>query len=519
MMQTNSKSLPMLLAGMMADPSRLEDINVLGLTLDSRQVQKGYLFFSLSLNGNQRTSYLKQALTLGASVVLFDVKEQLTEEEILALEHANVSAHQIKNLAEKVSEIAARFYGHPSMAMTIIAVTGTNGKTSVTQFIAQSLELLAQPCGVIGTLGTGRVNQLQTTGMTTPDPIRVQAALTEFYQQNIKYVVIEASSHALEQGRLNSVDIDVAVLTNLSRDHLDYHQDMASYAAAKKRLFDCATIKTVVINSDDEFGQQLMTSLLERNNVNLVSYSRRENKIQNIITLQANAIETTLDGLAFNLVYKTEQATIKSPLIGRFNIDNLLAVAGSLLAIAIPFDEVAKVLVQCQSVDGRMQRYGNKQQPQVVIDFAHTPDALEQALVSLRTHLSNNGLLWCVFGCGGDRDTGKRPLMGSIAELNADRIVLTDDNPRSEIPAVIVQDILSGIKDLSKAYVEHNRKLAITYAISQSKSKDIILIAGKGHEQYQEVLGVKHPFNDASVVKEVLLAANDAHQLLQGAES
>ena len=518
MMQTNSKSLPMLLAGMMADPSRLEDINVVGLTLDSRQVQKGYLFFSLSLNGNQRTSYLKQALTLGASVVLFDAQQKLAEEEILALEHANVLAHQIKNLAEKVSEIAARFYGHPSMAMTVIAVTGTNGKTSVSQFIAQSLEILDLPCGVIGTLGVGRVNQLHSTGMTTPDPIYVQATLAEFCQQNIKYVVIEASSHALEQGRLNSVDIDIAVLTNLSRDHLDYHQDMVSYAAAKKRLFDCATIKTVVINSDDEFGQQLMTSLLERNNVNLMSYSSRENKTQSI-TLQADAIETTLDGLAFNLVYQNEQAMIKSPLIGRFNIDNLLALAASLLAIAIPFEDVEKVLVQCQSVDGRMQRYGNKQQPQVVIDFAHTPDALEQALVSLRAHLSNNGLLWCVFGCGGDRDTGKRPLMGNIAELNADRIVLTDDNPRSEIPAVIVQDILSGIKDLSKVYVEHNRKLAITHAISQSKSKDIILIAGKGHEQYQEVLGVKHPFNDASVVKEVLLAANDAHQLLQGAES
>jgi len=474
------------------------------------------MFISLSANTEQQASHIEQALTLGAVVVLFDANQGLSEQEILALAGNNIKAYPIKKLAEKASEIAARFYGHPSLAMTVIAVTGTNGKTSVSQFIAQSLEFLGLPCGVVGTLGVGRLNHLQTTGMTTPDPISLQAALADLCQQAVKYVVIEASSHALEQGRLNSVDVDVAVLTNLSRDHLDYHQDMAHYAAAKQRLFEMEHLKTAVINSDDDFGKALITRLAAKNELTLMTYSSLD---LDLVSLQAQAVQATVDGLTFKLVNGSSSASIQSGLLGRFNVDNLLAAAASLLAINLSFDDVAAALAHCHSVDGRMQCYGGKQQPQIVIDFAHTPDALEQALKSLRVHLTHEGQLWCVFGCGGDRDTGKRAVMGRIAEHYADKIVLTDDNPRSETPAVIVHDILSGIKQPQNVHIEHDRQLAIFYVITQAKSADIVLLAGKGHEQYQEVAGVKHPFSDAVVVQDILRAANDATQSLQRSKS
>jgi UDP-N-acetylmuramoyl-L-alanyl-D-glutamate--2,6-diaminopimelate ligase len=511
MMVTNKQSLSMLLAGMMTDPSVLGDLTLTGLTLDSRQVQCGNLFISLSVNKEQRALYIKQAVTLDAIVILFDASNVLSEQEMVALSQKNVKAYPIKKLADKAGEIAARFYGHPSLAMTVIAVTGTNGKTSVSQFIAQSLEFLGFPCGVIGTLGVGRLDDLQSNGMTTPDPISLQAALAAFYQQAIKYAVIEASSHALEQGRLNSVDIDVAVLTNLSRDHLDYHQDMVSYAAAKQRLFDMSNLKIAVINSDDDFGMSLMTHLAANKDITVISYSSQG---KNGMSLQAQAIEATSDGVNFELIGDSSSAQIQSSLLGRFNVDNLLATAASLLAINVSFDEVIRALVQCHSVKGRMQCYGGDQQPHLVIDFAHTPDALEQALKSLRVHLANDGQLWCVFGCGGDRDVGKRAVMGQIAEHYADRIVLTDDNPRSEMPATIVNDILSGIKEQQKVYVEHDRKLAITYVITHANDSDMVLVAGKGHEEYQEIAGVKNPFSDALVVKQILLASNDATESL-----
>ncbi|HDY85395.1 hypothetical protein LCGC14_0551210 [marine sediment metagenome] len=512
MIVTNKQSLPLLLAGMLADPSILADFVVTGLTLDSRRVQSGDLFISLSSDNDQRRLYLEQALTLGAQSVLFDATQALSEQELKVLTDAHVEAYPIKKLADKVGEIAARFYGHPSLAMTVIAVTGTNGKTSVSQFIAQSLEFLGLPCGVIGTLGVGRVSHLQSNGMTTPDPISLQAALADLCQQSIKYVVIEASSHALEQGRLNSVDVDVAVLTNLSRDHLDYHLTMDNYASAKQRLFEMDNIKTAVINNDDDFGKLLITRLSAKDDLALMTYSSLG---FDDVTLQAKNVDATSDGFSFELVNESLTANIQSQLLGRFNVDNLLAAASSLLAIDVSFDDVAKALAQCQSVDGRMQCYGGNEQPQVVIDFAHTPDALEQALKSLRVHVSGDSQLWCVFGCGGDRDSGKRPLMGEIAERYADKIVLTDDNPRSEMPELIIQAILSGIKQPQNVHVEHDRQLAITYVTSHAKSTDIVLLAGKGHEQYQEVAGVKYPFSDSVAVQDVLLAANDASQLLQ----
>ena len=516
MMATDMKinSLSTLLVGMLQDPSILDDINVLGMSLDSRQVQAGWLFFSLATDDSQRMQHMQQALSSGAAVVLFDNDQQLTEQEKLALAHTKIKAYPVKFLSNKIGEIAARFYGHPSLALTVIAITGTNGKTSVSQFVAQALESLDHACGVIGTLGVGRIDNLNDTGMTTPDPVTLQAILADFCQQSINYVVIEASSHALDQGRLNSITIDVAVLTNLSRDHLDYHQDMTGYATAKQQLFDFASVKTAVINQADDFGQILITDLKERDDITLLTYSSHSDML--MAAIQAKDIKTTIDGLHFNISSDFGSATITSPLLGTFNVDNLLATLASLLALDISFEQAINALSQCHAVEGRMQVYGGKKQPHVVIDFAHTPDALTQALQSLRCHLPSNGMLWCVFGCGGDRDTGKRTLMGHSAEINADKVVLTADNPRNEDNKDIVRDIVSDIADLTKIHIEHDRQSAISYAVSNAQSKDIVLVAGKGHEQYQEIAGVKNPFSDAKAVTKALQAANDESHLMAG---
>ena len=510
----DNKLLSELLVGMLADPSILEEINVSGISLDSRQVHVGGLFFSLAKDAEQRVHNLKQALSLGVAVILFDKAQVATEEESRLL--TNAQAYPVRNLSDKTGEIAARFYGHPSLALTVIAVTGTNGKTSVSQFIAQALESLDKPCGVIGTLGFGRKNKLQNTGMTTPDSVTIQEVLASLCQQGIKYVVIEASSHALAQGRLNSVAIDVAVLTNLSRDHLDYHHNMTEYAAVKSQLFEFSSVKTVVLNSADELGQKLIAKLSERNNVNVLTYSSQpEFSAMFEITDKHIAIE----GLRFNLINKQFSSAINSPLLGAFNIDNLLAAFTSLAAIDVSFDDASSAINQCHSVDGRMQNHSEALQANVVVDFAHTPDALTQALQSLRAYLPEGGKLWCVFGCGGDRDTGKRALMGYSADRYADYLVLTDDNPRSESGAVIVGDVLAGISEQEKVHIEHDRKLAITYAISNAKPLDIILVAGKGHEQYQDIMGVKQPFSDADVVVAALKDAKNEKLIPAGVTS
>lgn len=508
MITVNKQSLNSLLAGMVAYPSVLEDTNIVGISLDSRHVDSAYLFLALSVDKQQRLNCLKQAISAGASVVLYDKDNDLASAEITELAQAGVAAYAINNLADKTGEIAARFYGHPSLALTIIAVTGTNGKTSVSQFIAQSLESLGLPCGIVGTLGIGRINGITSTGMTTPDLVTLQGALADFCQQGINYAVIEASSHALQQGRLNNVAIDVAVLTNLSRDHLDYHKNMDDYATAKAQLFNFPSVKVAIINSGDDFGQRLIEHLSETGDMTVLTYSKQS---ATNADFYANNCQTTQQGLRFDLVYENNTRAINSTLLGQFNIDNLLATTASLSVLDIPVEKIINVVEQCHSVKGRMQAYGSAQQTQLIIDFAHTPDALTQALTSLRAHVPTSGQLWCVFGCGGDRDAGKRPEMGRCAEQYADNIVLTDDNPRSEIPSVIVRDILSGISSPEKIHVEHDRKKAISYAVSHANSADIVLVAGKGHEKYQEISGVKQPFSDADTVIE-MLAANDKYE-------
>ncbi|MFT7234609.1 MAG: UDP-N-acetylmuramoyl-L-alanyl-D-glutamate--2,6-diaminopimelate ligase [Methylophagaceae bacterium] len=498
-----SKDLLALLAGMVKDPTVISNVAISHISMDSREVQLGGLFIATAKNQQQRINHIEQAITGGVSVVLL---EQVMVAEVRI---DSVQVIVIKALETKVSEIAARFFGHPSLAQTIIAVTGTNGKTSVTQFIAQCIELSGQACGVIGTLGTGRIDALTDTGMTTPDPVKIQATLAAFFHQSINTVVIEASSHALDQSRLNSVAIDVAVLTNLSRDHLDYHHDMASYAAAKKRLFQFDSVKTAVINAQDALGQELIQALASNKAIDIITYGRDVKA-----SLAANDAVMTQKGFNFSLVKGNKSAQIESTLIGLFNVENLLATAGSLLAIGMSFEQVMAGIQQCRSAIGRMEVYDGKNKATVVIDFAHTPDALTKALQSLQLHKPKQAELWCVLGCGGDRDRGKRPLMGAAAEQNADQIVITSDNPRSEENSVIVEEILMGLKNHNHHYIEHDRQQAIQYAIRHAKHHDIILVAGKGHENYQEIAGVKVPYSDIDTVTTAMNAANDAQNTL-----
>lgn len=505
------KSVHVLLSGMLAEQNFPADINVTNITLDSREVQTGSLFISLAKESGQRLQYLEQAIKNGAVVIAYDSEQLLLNEEKEICNQYKVKTYPIENLSANTGEIAARFYGHPSEQLTVIAVTGTNGKTSVSQFIAQAYESLDIPCGVIGTLGVGRVTHLQMTGMTTPDPVTMQSILADFKAQGVEYVVIEASSHALEQGRLNSVEIDVAVLTNLSRDHLDYHQTMECYAAAKQRLFEFASIKHAVINLDDDFGKALVERL-DQSSLQLRTYSCDTFPVaKSEMHIRAVAINTKIEGISFKLQSKFDDVTVGSSLLGRFNIENLLAATQALLATGTDFLDAIEAIAHCHAIEGRMKVYGGDKQAHVVIDFAHTPDAIAQALSSLKTHLDEQGELWCVFGCGGERDKGKRALMGASAETYADKLVITSDNPRSESNENIVAEILTGIEQTDAVYVEHDREKAINYAIKSASLKDIVLVAGKGHEQYQEILGVKQPFSDVQAVTKALMAANDEH--------
>lgn len=491
------QSLTWLLQDWVAEDVELQECMLSDISMDSRRVTAGCLFLALAKQPAEREKHLHQALDKGAFAVLIDAANPLSDSEQALLDESVVTAYPISQLDQQAGFIAARFYEDPSQHMTVIAVTGTNGKTSVSQFLAQALEGSGQPCGVIGTMGAGRISDLELTGMTTPDPVSMQRLLAGFELEGCRYVALEASSHALVQGRLNSVDVNVAVFTNLSRDHLDYHQTMEEYAAAKQKLFEMASVSQAVINIDDEFGPRMQSAL--GNDVRVLSYSSEQ-----AADIHASAIRCRRDGVAFDLTLQGQTQPIQLPLMGRFNVDNLLATAAVLTMIGYSDDEARQALTHCHAVSGRMEGHGQQDQPCIVIDYAHTPDALEQALTTLRSHLPESGQLWCVFGCGGDRDKGKRPLMGQIAENRADQVIITDDNPRSEDHAVIVDDILAGCREPENIRIELDRKAAIVYAVSHAGPADIVLVAGKGHEAYQEINQIKYPFSDTLVVSESL---------------
>jgi UDP-N-acetylmuramoyl-L-alanyl-D-glutamate--2,6-diaminopimelate ligase len=491
------QSLTWLLRDWVAEDVQLQEYMLTDISMDSRRVTAGCLFLALAKDPADRERHLHQALDKGAFAVLIDAKQPLTANEAAMLEEEVVVAYPINDLAHQAGFIAARFYENPSEHMTVIAVTGTNGKTSVSQFIAQALEGSGKPCGVIGTMGAGRVSDLELTGMTTPDPVSVQRLLAGFELEGCRHVVMEASSHALVQGRLNSIDVNIAVFTNLSRDHLDYHKTMEEYGAAKRRLFEMPSVSQAIVNIDDRFGQQITAQL--RSDIALLSYSSHV-----AADIAAADIECRRGGVAFELAIDNDTLGLMLPVMGRFNVDNLLATVAVLHSLGFDNEAACDALQHCHAVAGRMEAHGVQGQPCVVIDYAHTPDALEQALKTLRSHLPAQGQLWCVFGCGGDRDKGKRPLMGRIAEDEADVVIITNDNPRSEDHLAIANDILAGCQQPETIRVELDRKAAIQFAVSHASPNDIVLVAGKGHEAYQEIEQVKYPFSDTQVVSDAL---------------
>ena len=462
-----------------------------GLTLDSRKVLPGGVFVALSGHSTHGLMFATEAQRRGAAGILFEppAPDGTTLPE-MALPVPALRAH--------LGEIADRYFGSPSQSLRVVGVTGTNGKTSTVQLLTQALNDDGRRAGSIGTLGIGMHGALREGERTTPDVIAVHAALAALRSEGADDVAMEVSSHALDQARVDAVRFQVAGFTNLTRDHLDYHGDMAAYGAAKARLFAWPGLKAAVVNLDDAFGAQVFAALPA--GVQAIGVSSRAVASAR---LRAEAIALSAAGIAFDLVEGTARERVQSRLLGRFNIDNLLAVAGVLTAYGWPLARIATALAALEPVPGRMSRLGGHgAQPLVVVDYAHTPDALEQTLASVRGH--TRGRLLCVFGCGGERDAGKRPQMASIAERLADLAIVTDDNPRGEDGNAIVADILRGFSNPAVVTVERDRAAAITQAIGLAGPDDTVLIAGKGHEPSQEVAGVKHPFDDRAVAARVL---------------
>ena len=466
-------------------------IRVSGLSLDSRAIRPGDAFVALRGTTAHGITFAPAALARGASVVLAESPAPPAFDPVAPV-------LWLDGLRAQAGHIAARFHGEPSLQLRVLGVTGTNGKTSSVQLLAQALELLGHRAASIGTLGAGLHGQIQAGERTTPDAIQLQALLAQFRDAGADHVAMEVSSHALEQGRVNAVNFSLALFTNLTRDHLDYHGTMQAYGAAKARLFGWPGLAHAVINVDDEFGRELAAQLPNR--ISLL----RTGADSADADVRATGVVLDERGVSFTLHTPWGTAPLQSPLLGRFNVANLLGVIAALGALGFDFDAVVAAAAQLQPVAGRMNRLGAAGQPLVVVDYAHTPDALEQALGTLRTHA--RGRLLCVFGCGGERDAGKRPLMGAIAERLADVAIVTDDNPRREDADGIVAAIVAGFADAARARVERDRAKAIALAITEARPGDIVLIAGKGHEPYQEVGAQKFPFDDAAVARRVLEA-------------
>ncbi len=468
------------------------DPQISGLVLDSRHVRAGDAFVAIAGFGAHGLGFVEQAKAAGASVVLFDPPAP-------AELPAPADAIAVPGLRARMGAMADEFHGHPSQAMTMVGVTGTNGKTSTVQLLTQAWHLLGITCGSIGTLGVGLYGNVEPTGFTTPLVLQTHQVLAQLRDAGARAVAMEVSSHALDQGRVDAVHYDVAVFTNLTRDHLDYHGSMDAYGAAKARLFHRAGLKAAAINLDDPFGRELIGTLSA--DVQAIGLSSTG---QAGASVCAENLVLDGQGIGFDLVIDGARHPLRSPLLGRFNVDNLLAVAGALHGLGQPAATIARVLGQLQPIRGRMNRLGGQGEPTVVIDYAHTPDALLQALRSLHGHL--DGRLLCVFGCGGERDTGKRPEMAAIAEEWADVVFVTDDNPRGEDGDVIVANIMAGFRKPDQVHVQRDRAAAIGAAVAQAGPGDIVLVAGKGHEPYQEIAGIKHPFDDTEVAQCALQA-------------
>jgi len=463
-------------------------IAVSELVSDSRRAMPGTVFAAYPGEARDGRDFIAQAVAQRVDGVLWEA-DHYQWDPALAIPNAGVPG-----LKNRIGEIAAHVYGEPSRALHMVGVTGTNGKTSVAHWVAQAFSQLGRKTAVIGTAGNGFPGALTPALNTTPDAIELQQRLAHFRQQGATACAMEVSSHGLAQGRLNGTQFSIAVLTNLSRDHLDYHGDMDSYAAAKARLFSWPGLEWVVLNVDDAFGQRLEA---ETRLASVAGYGFQRG------TVVGEKLRLSQAGL--HLAVRTDwgNAEVDAPLLGRFNAANLLAVLTTLLISGVRLDDACRVLAHVTPPPGRMQTLGGNAHPLVVVDYAHTPDALKKVLATLREIVSG-GRLICVFGCGGNRDRGKRPLMGQAAVAGADEVWITSDNPRNEDPRRIIDDILAGTGDTP--HVEPDRARAIFEAIGGAHHGDVVVIAGKGHEDYQEIAGERQPFSDVAVAGKALEA-------------
>jgi UDP-N-acetylmuramoyl-L-alanyl-D-glutamate--2,6-diaminopimelate ligase len=477
------------------------------LHADTRTVAAGDAFLAYAVDGADNRPFIENAIERGAAVVLY-------QPEGFAGNVDPSLALAVPSLNELAGPIASGWYGAPSEAMLMVGVTGTNGKTSCSQWISAALTAVGQRCAIIGTLGSGMPGQLVHTGFTTPDAPQLQRSLAQLRAAGAQAVAMEVSSHALHQGRVNGTAFDIAVFTNLTQDHLDYHGTFAAYESAKARLFDWPDLRCAVINRDDEAGRRLIDAT--RGRVRTIAYGidARADAPRSDARLVASNVHATPVGTAFHLESDWGEADVEVGTLGAFNVSNLLGVLGALLAAGVPFPAALAELAKLEPVNGRMQRLGGRLQndePLVVIDYAHTPDALEKTLDALRPiATTRGGQLVCMFGCGGDRDATKRPLMGAIAERLADTVVVTSDNPRSEDPQSIIEQIVAGMSDAAKARRIEDRASAILQAVRGAAREDVVVLAGKGHEATQEIMGKKRAFSDQDHAR-LALAARATH--------
>ncbi len=487
------------------DPSALAALGlpVASLALDSRRVQPGDVFVACPGRSTDGRAFIAQAIARGAVAVLWDSAGGFRWDPSWVVPNLAV-----EGLQHRLGALASHVYGHPSRALTVIAVTGTNGKTSVTRWIAQALQADGRKCALVGTLGAGYPGDpaMQPLANTTPDPVTLHAALARFVREGAQAVALEASSIALDQDRLAAVEIDVAVFTNLTRDHLDYHPDFDAYGAAKERLFHWPTLASAVVNLDDPFGRELAGRVAARG-VPVLGFGLR----QADAALAGHDLRLDRRGLRLEIAIGGTRMPVASRLLGEFNASNLLATAGALLCSGVDTSRLGGLLSAVDAPAGRMEQVdaGVAGLPLVVVDYAHTPDALAKALETLRAALPPGGRLACVFGCGGDRDPGKRSLMGAVSARLADRVWVTSDNPRSEPPGRIIDAVMAGAREAAAVAVlraEADRARAIALAVAEAGPSDIVLVAGKGHEAWQDIAGVRHPFDDRSVAVDALRA-------------
>ncbi len=473
------------------------DVEITGVALDSRELRPGEAFLALAGTRSHGLAHAPEALAHGAAAVLYEPTLRLSA-ELRALAGIRVPLLPVPDLRARAGELAARFLGEPARALWTVGVTGTDGKTSCAWFVAHALQAVGERCGLIGTLGAGFPDALRDQGHTTPDAVRLQRLLAGLRDAGARAAAMEVSSHALDQQRADAAEFDTAVFTNLGRDHLDYHGSAEAYAAAKARLFALPSVRHRVINLDDPFGRELAARHAGRG---LIPYGEAPE-----VAVRGNAgwvrirrAEPTPAGLAVAFDTPQGPVAVETGLLGRFQAWNLAAVLGVLLARGIEFDRLGEALAGLRTVPGRMEPFPVPDGPLLVVDYAHTPQALGAALASLRRHVP--GRLWCVFGAGGDRDAGKRPEMGAVAARHADRVILTSDNPRSEDPAAILEQIRQGIPAGFPVTRILDREEAIRRAAAEAGPGDAVLIAGKGHETWQEIAGARRPFSDRALAR------------------